>query len=267
MKAKALTAALIFLAATTTLARAETTNFSLSGSAAGFEAVVEDTTPDAFSFAAKMDVEPNTLVQADEVVTVAGLGDGVVVPITVSGTGSPGFRINGGSLQDANSQATVKNGDRVEISLMTAADAWETAYAATLTIGTLSGTFNVTTREAPAANNYQISAGIHPKAASITGFASPSYTSFSYGAISVNEGVQVLSLATNSGGYFFLVTAGNTIEELAGKKISCNNGISININNASTAVLTGGGSQTYYDWSGYAGPYFVGGQSYTCNIQ
>lgn len=103
--------------------------------------VTVDETPNFYSFTSVTNVEPGDVVIASPVVTVAGLG--ASVPVTVSGQGSPKFRINGGGLVTS---GTVDNGDTVELSLQTAAGALNTTYVARLTIGTYGANFSATTR-------------------------------------------------------------------------------------------------------------------------
>jgi hypothetical protein len=119
MKIRALTAALIFLAATTTLAQAEILNFNLSAAASGF-VTAQDESPDAFSFISQTRVHPGSTAIAAPDIIVSGLGDGVSVLAGVSGNGDPQFRLDTGSgFGDLLKNGTVKNGDVIRLSLLT----------------------------------------------------------------------------------------------------------------------------------------------------
>lgn len=116
-------------------------SITLRGTSNNFNVVVIDETPNSFSFSSVSNVEPGDVVVASPMVTVAGLGSSV--PVSVSGQGSPKFRINGGGLVTS---GTVSNGDTVEMSLETSLGALNTNYTARLTIGTFGANFNVSTR-------------------------------------------------------------------------------------------------------------------------
>ena len=279
MKTKALTAALIFLAATTTLARADVMNFSLSGTVTGFQAFVEDTTPEAFSFTAKTDVEPNTVVQADEVVTVVGLGDGVMVPISVSGDGNPAFRINAGSGFGAlETSGMVKNGDLVQFSLMTAAAAWETTYSGTLTIGTVSRSFSVTTKAEqvvpPNLLSWTMTNGKRPIPAeygTYYGYCNGnSWCGGAYGSLSLTNGYgrQIVTMITNvtNKGSTIIGMSGDAATNnavIAGKTLNCNNGAFIGtVRNGSYESSVG---LTRYDITAFASTMSLG-QNIVCTI-
>lgn len=111
----------------------------LSGEATGFS-TGPDETPDSFAFAAISGAEPGSVILAPTF-TLAGVD--VPVSASVSGDGNPGFRVNGGSLVTS---ATISAGDTVSLSLETAAATYLTPFTASLTIGTDSENFQVTTR-------------------------------------------------------------------------------------------------------------------------
>jgi hypothetical protein len=102
----------------------------------------DDTTPDAFSFTPLTDVVAGSVVVSEQV-TLTGFD--APVPVNLSGTGTPGFRINGGPLVTIGGTAEAVAGDTVEVSLQTAPDGWETRYEAVLTVGGGSAAFVVTT--------------------------------------------------------------------------------------------------------------------------
>lgn len=128
------------------LASAQTAaTVTLQGSATNFavgEPGVTDTVADAFSFP-PVTGAAKAAPAVSNTVTISGLGD--AVPVAISGTGTPEFRINGGSLVTS---GMIANGDSLTLSLVPIA--WGTAYAAQVTVG--DGTpvnFSVTSASAP----------------------------------------------------------------------------------------------------------------------
>ena len=97
---------------------------------------VSDTTPDVFSFTAETAVNLSTETESNTI-TVAGINR----PSAISVTGGD-YSINGGTYTSA--AGTVSNGDTVKVRLTSSASN-STATAATLTIGGVSGSFDVTT--------------------------------------------------------------------------------------------------------------------------
>lgn len=133
MKTKALTAVLIFLAATTSLARAEALNFNLSATASGFS----EQATSHFSFAPITNHPAGTAAISEEITVdwISGLtGAGI------TGDGSPMLRFSGGSLS---SSGMTGPGGTIQASLMPSE--WETTYTATVSIGTETADFSVTT--------------------------------------------------------------------------------------------------------------------------
>lgn len=102
----------------------------------------DDTTPDAFIFAAIADVVAGTVVVSEEI-TVTGID--VPVPVNISGSGTYGFRINDGPLVTVGGTAQAVSGDRIVVSLPTAPGSWETRYEAVLSVGGGSASFVVDT--------------------------------------------------------------------------------------------------------------------------
>ncbi|TQV67248.1 hypothetical protein FKG94_25995 [Exilibacterium tricleocarpae] len=97
---------------------------------------VFDTTPAAFSFAERVDVERNTTFEAEEIVI-----SGINVPAPISITGGE-YRIGAGDYT-ANA-GTVVNGQTVTV-LLTSSDSFNAAATARLTVGDISADFTVTT--------------------------------------------------------------------------------------------------------------------------
>lgn len=115
-----------------------------------------DETPDAFSFTDETGATIST--EYTDSITVAGLGSGVAVPITVTGE----FRIHDGTswgswLSD-DSGIEVENGYQVDLRI-TSSSNYLTAVNNTLTIGGVSDTFTVTTMADPSSIGYS-SAGL-----------------------------------------------------------------------------------------------------------
>ena len=94
------------------------------------------TTPDVFHFIDKTNVALNTEFKSNAI-TVSGLG--VAAPISITG-GT--YSVNGGTYASASS--TVVNGNTVKVRKVSAST-YSTTKSATLTIGSVSDTFSVTT--------------------------------------------------------------------------------------------------------------------------
>lgn len=107
-----------------------------------------DTTPDAFSFTAVINA-PLATVETSNTITVSGLGVNQSPPnpsqpatITISGSGSPQYSINGGAYTSA--AGTVVNGDTVAVRA-TSGSADGVTITAALNIGGVTGSFVVST--------------------------------------------------------------------------------------------------------------------------
>ncbi|MGH6922857.1 MAG: hypothetical protein ACRED5_03715 [Propylenella sp.] len=98
-----------------------------------------DTTPDAFSFTDQTDVALNTQITSS-IESITGIAGNVSV--SISGDGSPEFRINGGSWTSGPS--TITNGQTLQLRLTSNA-AGLTTNSATVTVGTGSDQWDVTT--------------------------------------------------------------------------------------------------------------------------
>ena len=104
-----------------------------------------DTAPDAFSFTDQTGVQGGQTVTSDAV-TVAGIN--AAAAISVSGDGNPEFSIDDGA-NWMSSATTVASGAKVKVRLTSSATGGA-KHSATLTIGGVSDTWDVTTANAPA---------------------------------------------------------------------------------------------------------------------
>ena len=104
------------------------------------EAAPPDMTPDQFTFTDRTGVALNTVITSD-IITVTGIH--AATPISVAG-GT--YSINGGLY--TNADGTVINGSTVTVQQISS-PSYNTMTNATLTIGGVSDTFNVTTQVAP----------------------------------------------------------------------------------------------------------------------
>ena len=122
-----------------------TATLSIGGVSGDFQVTTQapppDTTPDPFSFTAVTDAEPNQTVISNPI-TVSGID--TPAPISV-GAGS--YSINGTAF--THRKGTVKAGDQVRARITASAD-HSTTVTATITIGGVSGDFQVTTQSPPA---------------------------------------------------------------------------------------------------------------------
>jgi hypothetical protein len=104
-----------------------------------------DESPDAFAFT---NVTGATLSQVrnSNTITVTGLGDGVSVPVTVSGSAQ--YSKNGGGYTA--SDGTAENGDTFSLQ-MTASASYSTTVSGTLEIGDQADAWSVRTQPDPSA--------------------------------------------------------------------------------------------------------------------
>ena len=98
----------------------------------------DDTTPDAFSFTDQFDV-PVADVRTADTVTISGIN--TATPVAVSGDGSPEISINGGAWVTS---GTIANNQTLAVRL-TSAPGFSTTHTATVTVGDLSDSWDVTT--------------------------------------------------------------------------------------------------------------------------
>ena len=101
-----------------------------------------DTTPDAFHFTDIGDAQPNTVYEDSAVL----VGFDRALTATVSGGGGAQIRKNG--IGDWGTSVIVTPGDRMNVR-MQASSAFSTTVTATVTIGGVSGIWNITTTAAP----------------------------------------------------------------------------------------------------------------------
>ncbi len=101
-----------------------------------------DTAPDAFSFTDQTDVAQNTLITSNSV-TISGID--APTPVSISGDGSPEFRINGGSW---GTSGDIENGQSLELRL-TSSTSTTTLHSATVSVGSVSDQWDVTTGNDP----------------------------------------------------------------------------------------------------------------------
>lgn len=106
-----------------------------------FDLLNSDTTPDAFSFTPQTGV-PLSSVVTSNTITVAGLGFGQAAISVANGE----FSVNGGVYGTATSE--VSNGDTVTVR-QTSSASYGTLTTASMTLGTYSANFNVTTLAPP----------------------------------------------------------------------------------------------------------------------
>ena len=103
-------------------------------------APVQDTTPNAFSFAAISGAERSSVVESGAV-TISGIN--AATDVSIAGGE---YSIAGGAYTSG--AGTVSNGEAITVRVTTAAD-YDTETSATLTVGGVSGNFSVTTLAAP----------------------------------------------------------------------------------------------------------------------
>jgi hypothetical protein len=168
----------------------------------------QDTTPDAFSFTAQADVEPNTVYESN-VITVTGIT--AAAPITIDGTGRYRISTDGGTTWSAytSSAGTVNNNDQVQLD-NTSSVAFSTGITTTLTIGGVPGGFTLTTRASDTTPNpfsftdvanAALGQMITSDTVTITGITDPASISVSGGAeYSINSGAWISAATTISNG-------------------------------------------------------------------
>lgn len=102
-------------------------------------ATTSDCTPAAFSFTDVTDQSLSTLIYSNTV-TITGIDSGCVA--SVSGSGSPEISVNGGAWSGA---ASINSGDTLRVRQISSSSV-STARIATVTVGTASDDWSVTTR-------------------------------------------------------------------------------------------------------------------------
>ena len=112
----------------------------LSGPGFTITREAEDTTPNAFDLGGPVsDAELSTSTLSNTI-TVSGIN--AATPISISGSGSPAYSVNGGSFTTAS--GTVLDGNTVQVRVTSSASN-STSVTATLNIGGVTDTFTVTT--------------------------------------------------------------------------------------------------------------------------
>ena len=124
-----------------------TSTLTIGGVAGTFDVttLAQDTTPAAFTFTAQTGVALSS-VATSNTITVAGINSAANISIA-GGT----YSKNGGAYTAV--AGTVNNGDTVTLR-QTASASYSTSTTATLTIGGVSGAFNVTTLPVPGTTSY-----------------------------------------------------------------------------------------------------------------
>lgn len=112
-----------------------------------------DTLPNAFTFSSVQNVSLNTLLHS-ETITISGINAASTISIN-----NGQFKINEGEF--SSTTTTVGNNDKITVRI-TSANEYNTTHTATLTIGTVSATFDVTTLSSPILSNL-IDVNLHIK--------------------------------------------------------------------------------------------------------
>lgn len=206
--------------------------FIITACGGGSKKSTPDTTPDALTFTAATNQERDITVTSNTL-TIAGLGEGVAASLSVSGGQ---YSINSGAF--ASSATTISNGQTVTLRGQSSSDFGATTTV-TLTIGSVSGNFSITTLardDAPAAftptpqTGVGLSEEITFPAFTVSGIndqvaISISGTSVSYAinegefansAGTVNEGDEVQVRVTASSEFSTAATATLTIGSVSG---------------------------------------------------
>lgn len=108
-----------------------------------------DLTPTSFSFTAVSNATRSTVYIAAETVTIAGLGSGINAPLTAASGLS--YSKNGGAY--TTSAGTIANGDTLNVK-ETSSSSYSTGVTGSVTVGTLTVNFTVTTAADPAAAGF-----------------------------------------------------------------------------------------------------------------
>lgn len=194
----------------------------LSGEASGFQ-VMNSTTPNAFSFTAQTDVEPDGIPVASDEITIAGITEEVTASVADLGTGgSPKISVEGGQYTAGTVQ--VNAGDRLRVSILPDIGTFDQTYQARVTIGGGSAIFEVTTRAADttpdglvnfaSVTNQEPNTLVASVDQTITGLEAPAAVSVSAAAgtpqISFDEGVTWVASGTvaNNGTVRVRLTSG-----------------------------------------------------------
>jgi len=154
--------------------------------------------PDQFIFTDQTDV-PLSTVMTSNTITVSGLG----APASISITGGT-YSVNGGPY--INTNGTVNNGDTVSVR-QTSSASYSTKTDATLTIGSVSDTFSVTTRAVPPdttpdpftftdQTGVPLNTVITSNTITVSGISAAAVISITGGTYSINGGAYVNTVGT-----------------------------------------------------------------------
>ncbi len=206
------------------------TTLTIGGTSATFlvTTVIPNTIPQPFFFTPQLNVPTSTLITSAPV-TITGIG--APAPVSVSGGA---YSINGGAFTTAN--GTLPVGAQIALQQTSAATAGTTTFT-TLTIGGVSGVFQVTTAVPPmtlqpfffaSQSNVALSTLVNSAPITVTGITSPLPISIVGGAYSingapfttgggtVNGGASVVVQQTSSGLFSTTTTATLTIGTVSG---------------------------------------------------
>ena len=126
---------------------ATSTTLTIGGKSSVFTATTKDETPVAFTFTPVTGAEISTLYSSN-IVTITGI-TGLVDISIVDGE----YRINGGAW--TSTAGTITNGQTAQVR-RTSSASYSTLVTATLTVGTVSGAYNITTRADVAGYEYRL---------------------------------------------------------------------------------------------------------------
>lgn len=117
---------------------------SLSGSYTRQTCSVQspDSTPNSFNFSNQSGVSRSTLIYSSTL-TITGIN--VPTSVSISGSGSPRFSINGGSYVTS---GTITNGQTLRLRL-TSSSSYSSTFSATVNVGGVTDSWSVTTSSAP----------------------------------------------------------------------------------------------------------------------
>lgn len=227
------------------------TSLTIGGVMGSFNLTTEsaDTTPNPFTFAAQTGVPLSSVITSNEI-TVAGIN----TPAVISISGADGtYSVNGGEY--TNLSGKVNNGDTVTVRLTALSD-FNTTESTSLTIGSVMGSFSLTTELedvtpdpftfAPG-TNADINVVRTSNQITITGINAPTSISISGadGTYSINNGSYTNSLGT--------VNNGDTVKVRLTTSAICSTSVSTSLNIGGVAgtytVTTESADTTPYSFS------------------
>jgi hypothetical protein len=122
------------------------TRIQLQATVGNYAPPEPDFLPNGFSFPSLTNVDPDGLPVQSGQVTITGINQTVNVTVSDDGTGSdPRVRVGSGPWLTS---TTLRNNDRLTISILPVEDVFSTTYRALVSVGEASGSFTVTTRDA-----------------------------------------------------------------------------------------------------------------------